>query len=252
MKVLFFDIETAPMSGWMWRPKTEYVPHGQRIEDSFMLTWAAKWQGSKRMYSDYVTPTFARTRDDSAIVGSLAALVREADIVVAHNGRRFDVPRLNGRLLVLGLEPLPPFRVIDTLELARKSFDLPYNRLDYLGQVLLGEGKIDTDFDLWRNVMAGDERAMRYMVRYNRKDVNLLERVFDRILPYARGVPRMVRAERDGEFACPHCGSTDLEKRGFHDTNASSFQVYHCNKCGHWPRERINDRKRLRLVPTNH
>lgn len=249
MKILHFDIETAPMSGYMWRPKTEYVPHNQRIEDSFMLTWAAKWWGQKKMLSDWLPPAEVQARDDSSLVESLADLVREADIVVAHNARRFDVPRLNGRLLVLGLEPLSPFRVIDTLEISRRSFDLPYYRLDYMAQILLGEGKIDTDFDLWRNVMAGDPKAMAEMVKYNRKDVLLLEGVFEKILPYAKGLPRMVNAIVDGEFACPFCGSHDLMKRGFQDTNAGTYQTWQCNICKRYSRERTGLRPRLALVP---
>lgn len=252
MKVLIFDIETAPMSGYMWRPKTEYVPHNQRLEDSFMLTWAAKWRGKgpgTGMKSDALSPDEVLARDDGRLVESLATLVREADLVMAHNGRRFDMPRLNTQLMLRQLEPLSPVRIIDTLELVRKSFDLPYNRLDYLAQVLIGEGKIETDFQLWRDVMAGDERAMRYMSRYNRKDVVLLEKVFDRTMPYLKGLPRMVRASFDGEFACPYCGSHDLMKRGTYDTNASTFQAYQCMKCGHYPSERTNDRKRLALVP---
>jgi DNA polymerase elongation subunit (family B) len=248
-RILHFDIETAPMSGYMWRPKTEYIPHNQRLEDSFMLTWAAKWAGTNKMMSDFLDPEHIAARDDAPVVESLAELVREADIVVAHNARRFDVPRLNGRLLVLQLEPLTPFRVIDTLQVARASFDLPYNRLDYLAQILLGEGKIDTDFDLWRDVMNGSETAMRRMVRYNRKDVRLLEGLFDAMLPYAKGLPRMVRADYDGEFACPYCGSHDMMGRGYHDTNAQTYHTWQCNICQRYSRERTNDQKRLRLVP---
>lgn len=249
MNVLHFDIETAPMSGYMWRPKTEYIPHSQHIEDSIMLTWAARWRGHKKLMSDFLAPEDVLDRNDLPIVASLAELVREADIVVAHNARRFDVPRLNGRLMLMQMEPLTPVRVIDTLTLVRSSFDLPYNRLDYLSQAMLGKGKIDTDFELWRRVMAGDEAAMKYMVRYNRKDVVLLEEVFEYILPYVKGLPRMIRPDYDGEVACPWCGSHDLQKRGFHDTNTQTYQTYQCNQCKRYSRERTNDRRRLALVP---
>lgn len=252
-RVLIFDIETSPMSGHMWRPKTDYIPHNQRLEESFMLTWSAKVWGTgpgTKLQGDFLQPDEVLAKDDRRLVASLADLVRDTDIVIAHNARRFDVPRLNTRLMLQLLEPLTPFKIVDTLELVRKSFDLPYNRLDYLSQVLLGEGKMDTDFDLWRRVMAGDVKAMRYMFRYNGKDVRLLERVFDRTLPYLKGLPRMVRADYDMEMACPICGSGLLHARGHHDTNAQGYQTYQCLKCGHYPRLRKASEPRLALVPT--
>lgn len=238
LKILFFDIETAPLLAHVWRPYDGYISHPQLVHDSFMLTWAAKWAGDERVMSARLTKAEARSQDDSRIVGKLADLVRQADIVVAHNVRRFDIPMLNNRVMLLGLEPLGPTREIDTLVLAKKNFRLAYNKLDYLAEVLGLGRKIKTDFDLWLEAYHGDQDALKEMDRYCRHDVELLEQVFHKILPYARNVGRLVDADREMERACPFCGSDRLQKRGFHRTNASNFQRFQCNDCKKYSRTR--------------
>ena len=88
------------------------------------------------------------------------------------------------------------------------------------------------------------------MERYNRKDVSLLEQTLDKMIPYLRGVPRLAVATKDMEWACPTCASADVIKRGFHNTNASTFQTWECKSCGSYSRERKGTiEPRLSLVP---
>lgn len=238
LPTLVFDIETAPLNGDFWRADQNYIGHEALNEDSFVICWSAKWYGESKVYSDCVTPEQALARDDRSVVSSLAEMMREAELLIAHNGDKFDLPRINGRLMVLRQEPLTPVKMIDTLRLARKSFDLPYNKLDFLAELLLDDHKIRTDFDLWRLAVRGDERALEKMVRYNRKDVTLLERVFNVMKPYVKGLPRMIQVDRDRDRLCPTCGSANLTKRGFHNTNVSRFQTWQCMEdgCGRYSR----------------
>lgn len=82
--------------------------------------------------------------------------------------------------------------MIDTLTIARQSFDLPWNKLDYLAEKLWFGGKTKTDFDLWRRSVQGDVPALKDMEAYCARDVVLLEHVFQAITPYARTLPRLV------------------------------------------------------------
>jgi len=227
-RVLFYDIETAPMISYHWNPKVQFVPSKMNIDDVYMLTWAAKWAGEKRVLSEHLSPSEVHQQDDSRIVLALANLIREADIVVAHNGDRFDLKKVNGRVALHKQEPLGPVATIDTLKLSKASFGYAYHNLDYLAAIFLDEHKIKTDFDLWIGAKNGDEVAMRKMVRYNRKDVTLLERVFEAIKPYVKSLPRMV--EGTGTV-CPYCGSESFHKRGTRRTNARTYQQFQCNEC---------------------
>lgn len=248
-RVLLYDLETAPMSAFIWHPTDDYVTHDRLIHGPFLLTWSAKWHGEKTIRSGVVTGAEAVARDDGRIVTELAELIRDADILVAHNANRFDVPMFNNRLLALGLEPMGPKRTIDTLLLAKKNFRLAYNKLDYLGEYLGLGRKIKTDFDLWRSCYNGDEKALAKMLKYNRQDVVLLEQVYDRLLPYVSNLPRLVTATGLGQECCPSCGSTDMQRRGLHHTAVSTFQKFQCSSCKRYCRARKSDKVGFTVSP---
>ena len=232
VRLLFYDIETAPMLSFHWQPKTEWIPDKLvESDDRFLLCWSAKWSDSQEVLSARVTQKEARNQNDRRIVAQLADLMRDAPYVVAHNGNRFDYKRVNARLLVNELPPLGKVQQIDTLTIARGSFDLPYNNLNYLAQKLgLGE-KLPTDFDLWRRAFYGDVPALKEMEAYNRQDVVLLEHVFHAIAPYAKTLPRLVDAAEWRDELCPYCGSTDRRLVGDYRTKVNNYARYRCS-CG--------------------
>lgn len=249
LRTLIFDLETAPMLAYIWRPDDSYIPHERSEHDSFLLCWGAKWRDKPQVQSAVLTPKEARNQDDTRIVTQLADLIRQADVIVAHNINRFDLPMLNNRLLLLGLEPIGPVTTLDTLTLARKSFRLLYNRLDYLGEVLGLGRKIKTDFDLWRKCYQGDSKALEEMRRYNKRDVVLLGQVLEKMLPYLNGVPRLMDGDgTDHNGGCPWCGA-EVVKAGFYRTGASTFQKVQCVKChkfSRWNTARKTSKLRLR------
>ena len=238
LKILHYDIETAPMLSYIWRPKTEWVNKEMAIRDVHLISWAAKWDGDAAVHTqcDYLTTDEVHDNlDDIRIANSLADLIRQADIIVAHNGDRFDLPKVNGRVALSGAEPLGPVDTIDTLKLSRQSFGFGYHNLDFLAETFLGEKKIKTDWSWWEDVMSGDSVAMKRMVKYNKKDVVLLERVFHAIMPYVKTLRRLF--DGNGEtITCSYCGGTKFEKRGERRTKTMTYHQYKClnEACGRY------------------
>lgn len=221
------------MLSWHWAPKTEYIgSHLNVNDDRALLCWSAKWSDQTKVLSARVTKKEALEQDDVRVVNKLADLMREADYVVAHNGNRFDYKRVNTRLLLSKSPPLGNVQMIDTLTIARSSFDLPYNNLDYLSQRLGFGSKIKTDFDLWRRAVQGDTKALKEMDAYCQQDVVLLEHVFHALTPYAKTLPRLVDAAEWREELCPYCGSTDRSKSGIYRTKVNNYPKWSCGNCG--------------------
>lgn len=248
--MLFFDLETAPATAFLWRADTRYIPMDMLITNTFLLNWGAKWADGKNVLTDLITPEEVAALDDRRICQSIADLVRRADAVVAHNGDRFDIPVLNGRLLYHQLEPLGPVRTIDTLKMAKQSFRLTYNKLDYLADYLGVGRKLKTDMDLWKQCVAGNVAALKRMQRYNRQDVLLLEAVYQKMVPYLKRSPRLVNALREGERVCAHCGSENVMGRGYYLTAANTFGRLQCLDCRRYSRYRTSDRnKKVGTVP---
>lgn len=233
-RIAFFDIETAPITGLSWGIFDTNLIHV--IEPTFMLCYALKWAGNKRVTTRALCdfPAYEKNRyDDKALVTKLHEEMSGADIVVAHNGDAFDLKKINARFAVHGLGPLPPLKSIDTLKIARRHFKFDSNKLDNIGRYLgVGRKLAHTGKDLWLGCMSGDAKAWKLMRRYNAQDVHLLEAVYDKIKPWDKSHPNIpAYSDRCG---CPVCSSINVQLRGFNIAKTRRTQRLQCQDCGHW------------------
>lgn len=245
-RILIFDIETSPELGYVWGRFKQFLAPVQVKQRSFMLTWSAKWLGEEEAMADaipYHRPMHwvgfdeegayggvrgdYKEEDDREIVASMWSLLDSADVVVAHNGLRFDLPYLNSRFAYHNLGMPSPFKVVDTCKIAKKYFRFPANSLKELGIYLgIEVPKLDTDFQLWIDCMEGKKEAWEYMVEYNRYDVKLLEEVYLRLRSYDKSAPNLALYFDDDILRDPVTGSTEVVEDGFAYTAQSKFQSY--------------------------
>ena len=95
---------------------------------------------------------------DRETTKSVWKLLDEADIVVAHNGNRFDLKWINASFLKHGMLPPSPYKTIDTLTQSRGQFYQNTHKLDDLSRRHLGNKKVNTGgFDLWRGIVTGKQ-----------------------------------------------------------------------------------------------
>lgn len=239
-KVLFFDIETAPILGYVWGLWENNVALNQIHKDWHLLSWSAKWQGeSKVMYQDQRHAK--RIDDDKELLRGLWKLLDEADVIVTQNGKAFDQPKVNARFIAHGFKPPSHAKHIDTLQLAKKNFAFTSNKLEYLTDKLCTKyKKLKTTkfpgFELWRQCLAGNPKAWNEMQRYNKRDVLALEELYEKLSPWDT---TNVLGQFQDIPACS-CGSTKFQKRGYHVTVTGKFQKYQCQACGAWTRDREN------------
>lgn len=241
-KILFLDIETAPILGYVWGLFDQNVGLNQIHTDWHILSWAAKWQGEDKMM--YMDQRNARDlENEKVILEGIWKLLDEADIVVGHNSKRFDVKKLNARFLIHKMQPPSPFRQIDTLTIAKKYFAMTSNKLEYLADKLgcklkKMKTKKFPGFELWKECLAKNKEAFKEMELYNKRDVDVLEEVYDRLIPWDNSINFAVY--NGGQHVCT-CGSTDLRNKGVTVTNSGIFQRYKCKKCGKPFQDKINE-----------
>ena len=232
--VLIFDIETSPNLAYVWGKWKQNVGDNQFLEKSYIMSFAAKWLGKEEVFYEE-----NRHNDDKALVKRLYELLDEADVVVAHNGKKFDLPRVLGRGIVHGFTPPSPYHTVDTLLVARKRFGFVSNTLanlcEEMGLPLKGGHKDFPGFNLWVQCLKQNDAAWAEMKAYNVQDILSLEALYLRMLPYIDNHPNMGQEE----ISCGHCGSTNLQRRGLYHTKAGlSYQRYCCNDCGSWSRHK--------------
>ena len=190
-KILLLDIETAPLKAYVWSRWRQNIYSDQILSNWFILTWSAKWLFEDNIFASKLTSKEALSEDDSRITEELWHYLDEADIVIAHNGNVFDLPRINARLLLHNLLPPSPYRQIDTLKIAQRQFEFPSNKLDDLATFLGIEGKIKTSMELWDRCVRGSDKALAEMERYNKQDVKLLEEVYVTLIPWIKSHPNI-------------------------------------------------------------
>jgi hypothetical protein len=232
-RVLLFDIETAPILGYVWRLWDQNVALNQIASDWYVLAWAAKWRGEKEVH--YMDQRFAPDMEnDKAILKGIWKLLDEADIVVTHNGKSFDQKKLYARFVLQGLKPPSSFRHIDTKVLASKHFAFTSNKLEYLTDKLctkykkLKHSKFP-GFELWKECLKGNPEAWAEMERYNKRDVLALEELYGKLSSWDTSVSFAVY--EDGNHVCS-CGSSELARYGWAHKNGGRFQRYKCKQCG--------------------
>lgn len=224
-KILYIDIEWAPAKAYVWRMWDENISPDQLIDPGGMLCFCAHWEGSK----EYL---FFSEWDDGREGMAVAAkkLLEEADAVVTYNGDKYDLPKINGEIMLAGLSPPPPVTSIDVIK-AVKKLGFVMNRLAYIGPLLKVGGKEKHEgFRLWRRVVEGDEKARGKMKRYCIQDVRLLKNLYKKVKPFIRSHPHMGATKHE----CGACGSNNVQRRGFRRTKHFVIQRIQCQNCGSW------------------
>lgn len=245
MKILVFDVETAPLMSYVWGLWNQNVNpvNGMLDSEYFLLTWVAKWLFEDDVIKAKLTPKEALEQDDTRIVKEMWNLFEQADVVIAHNGKNFDIKMLNARFAKHGLNPPMPYQVIDTLKHSRKSFKLPSHKLDYLGEYFGIGRKVETGgFMLWKKCLQGDKEALEQMETYNIQDVLLLEELYLKMRSWIKPHPNVGLFIADEVSSCPTCGSGDLHWKGSYKTSSSSYDSFRCNDCGSTGRSRTSNK----------
>lgn len=249
MRRLFFDIETSYMQGWFWRPsfKTQ-ITYEQVIKDSAIICICYKWQGNDKVYSLQWDKG-----DDKAMMDKFFKIIEEADEVVAHNGDHFDLKWIRTRFLMHGHESMPAIKSIDTLQIARAKFNFQSNRLDAIGKQLKIGGKLETGgIQLWHDIIQKNNgRAMKQMIDYCKRDVELLEKVFVKLEGFNKPKTHVgINSGGSDKCDCPYCGSvkTQLKRRAISVSGTVTAQLVcvDCNKYFTTSIKAFNDRMALK------
>jgi len=246
LRTLVLDIENSYVLGGVWGLFNQNLSLDQMLDYGTVLCWAAKWHGEKAItYRDYTQLDF---------LDELWGMLDDADAVLTYNGRRHDIPLLNREFIKMGMGPPSPFKHIDLYETVKRNFKFPSGKMQHVLTELNLPTKVEHEgFKLWVKCLEGDEKAWATMKKYNIQDVKVLEKLYDKMLPWINNHPNHSLHAKD--FVCPHCGSKHLQSRGVYRTTVGQYRRYYCKDCQSWSRERFTEldletRKKI-LVATN-
>jgi len=215
-KILFFDIESSNLSASM----------------GFILSIGYKWAHEKKVHILRIDKTKEykqKHTDDSGLLKQFEATYNEADIVVAHFGKYFDIPFLQTRRLIKNMVKMGDARLVDTWAICRKHLRFHSNRLDAIARALkCPYVKTTVNGEMWIDAMSGDKKALNYVVEHNKIDVLVLEWVFYKISAMLPSLPRLIWDRKK----CGNCGGIMISD-GPRANQKYRYERLRCKKCGH-------------------
>lgn len=231
--ICYLDIECSPTKSYTWRRFKENISQAQILSESFFLT--ASWAFNEQEVEGIrLTPNEAVNEDDEALITKLWHVLDNSNVVVGHNLRKFDIKKINSRFAFYNMPSPSPYKIIDTLEIAKAKFAFPSNKLNDLCEYLNIGKKLPHDgFSLWSRCCDGDDEALEHMLKYNLIDVDITRQLYKRLRGFDNNAVNMaIMAEEVGSL-CTTCCSDDISvlEDKFAFTPNGKYQVYVCNNC---------------------
>lgn len=239
MKVLFFDIENIHRPEHIFNSgkpgRFAPRPAGFCADLAYILVFGYKFLGDAHARSITATKKDFKSDPltDNSILADIYAVMSEADVIVSWYGEGHDYPFIISRLAQAGYYLDTEIRHVDLFKVASKKLRLSSNRLNNVSKFFGQEPKMDIDKKTWADCWSGNYEALQHMADYCRQDVEVLEQVYNKLLPLGTKMPHFGKSKGyDDTSSCAHCGSTRLIGHGYRVTKLMKYHRLHCNDCG--------------------
>jgi uncharacterized protein YprB with RNaseH-like and TPR domain len=128
--------------------------------------------------------------DDQKLVIAVREYLEDAFCWVTWNGKMFDIPFLNSRLMLKGQDTLRQRMHIDLMYYARRpNLQLTSSRLAAVAKAFkLSEQKDEFDYEPWQMAEHLEKLGMDYVVEHCCKDVRVLKEAFKVLAPFIRNI----------------------------------------------------------------
>jgi hypothetical protein len=263
-KLLIYDIETSHLKARIWKPGEQVVRHGQLLKSTpftKILTISYKW------FHEDVIHTLTCKEDGSNLKKMISEFdkeIRKSDVVLGKNNFNFDDKHLNTNRLLTGGDPIPEwaYKSDDLERQLRKYFTFPSQSLDYVGELLTGQGKMKMEEEDWNNIedhmelklsektlhkkvtnefcrfhygksrrdiVRKGRESFRKMVTYNQIDILKTEEILNQVLPH---ILLKYNASTKNKYINPNtcitCGSINVEVKSTIIRGASQRHEFYC------------------------
>jgi len=160
-----------------------------------MLSYCIKDGDSKKIYSGVIKKSELMDGTlDKRLVEDCINDMWKFDKIVTYYGTRFDVPFLRTRALFWDVE-FPKYSQInhkDCYYMVRNKMCLHSNRLENACRLMGIKGKTHVDWNYWIRALTGDEKSLKYILDHNKKDVIILEKLYNKLLQYVRDTNKSI------------------------------------------------------------
>lgn len=254
MKIVMFDIEQVPDPECIWTPYA-----GFKVDKSLLLSAAFTDHNSgnsevfhldKNELAKYTQITEdaclgkltedqiynARREVDKPLCEAVLNRLNQADLIITWYGSRHDMKYMNGKAILLGLQPCVQVRHIDIYFTFRNKCSFSSNRLGNIAKRLNLKLKGEISPRQWDVVRNGRYASLKEIADYNINDTESLDEIFQSVKSLIKGLPRAaidLHLDRDElKEYCRYCGSSNTRKNGHYYSPERKIQRHKCLTCG--------------------
>jgi DNA polymerase elongation subunit (family B) len=209
------------------------------LQERFILSAQWGWGNETKVHGVLAN---IKKRDDSNVIKAITKVIEQADIVVGHNIKKFDLRWIAGRALLLGMKPTRSKFVkhIDTLKLAKESFYLNSYKMDYLCKKLGIRGKAKTSFSDWMSILEVDKNPnlakarAEHLLKYGKNDIPMNKQLLLKLLPHVKLTKKIEMMLYGTAVNCIECQSFKVHFNE-HRVMKSGKEIdrFRCSDCGH-------------------
>ena len=209
LKVLIYDLETSYNIVKSWRVGYQLnINPSDILHERAIICVSYKWLDEDTIYNI----TWDKNQCDKFLIEQFIEVLNDADLIVAHNGDRFDLKWIKTRAIKHDLPMLIDYNQFDTLKVAKKKFLFNSNKLDYISEFLGFGNKIKTNMALWDDIiLRKSKEAMIEMVKYCDMDVELLEKVYKKLVSWEKPKTHLGVIQGKTKQTSPITGSNNIE-----------------------------------------
>jgi uncharacterized protein YprB with RNaseH-like and TPR domain len=154
-----------------------------------MLSWVIKEKDKNVFHTACITKEDLDAGIfDKRICQELVDTLKQFGIIYTYNGTNFDVRFARSRCMFWGIE-FPEFGVIqhkDIYFMTKRLLKLHRHSLEAATRFLGIQGKNHVLGKEWMLARIGDAKALEYVLRHNKLDCAILEKLHKRLLNYAK------------------------------------------------------------------
>lgn len=155
-----------------------------------MLSYAIKVEGENKIYGRSITREELHGNDfDKQLLKDCVNDLLKFDRIITFNGTIFDIPFLRTRCLKLGVEDFPLYGLVkhtDVYFMAKSKLRMHRKTMEECARLLKVPGKNHVDGDIWlKAYIHGDKKSLKDVFEHNKKDVEVLEPVYQQLRVYS-------------------------------------------------------------------
>jgi uncharacterized protein YprB with RNaseH-like and TPR domain len=160
-----------------------------------MLSYALKKRGEDEIFSNVIQQEdIDSLKLDAPLVEQCLEDLKKFDMIVTYYGTGYDIPFVRTRALKWNI-PFPEYGALihhDLYYVAKSKLKLSRSSLENVGKLIgVGDLKNHLEPDIWTQALIS-EKARDYILDHNERDVILLEKAHDKLLPYIKGIRRSI------------------------------------------------------------